>query len=121
MNNKIFISGKITGDPSYPQKFEAAEVVIKRPYFFDRHGVKIAQRKGRFGYIVVNPTDLTFMCLPLAEFPWIVCMAVSISHMLCRSTVYMIHDWKKSRGAKMEHGLAKFFKKHIIYQKNDDE
>ena len=116
MNNKIFISGRITGDPNYPLKFEAAEAKVLQPGFFDRHGVDAASRLGIFGFKPVSPVDLTFLDMPVRDFPWWVCMVVCLWHLLGCSYVYMLYDWPKSRGARIEHKVARFFRKHIIYQ-----
>lgn len=116
MNNKIFISGRVTGDDHYVQKFEAAEVTVKRYYFFDQHGGKVAASTGRFGYEVVNPTTLTFLDLPLYHLPWSAALVVCIWNLIRCSSVYMLGDWQQSRGATIEHKVAKLFNKHIIYQ-----
>ena len=47
MNNKIFISGRITGDPDYVEKFYQAEKCL------------------RTAYDVVNPCYLQFWGLPM--------------------------------------------------------
>ena len=94
MNNRLFISGRITGDPHYAQKFEAAEVTVLRPWFYDRHGLRVAIDTGRFGYKVYNPLDFTFLGVPLRRCPWWVCMAVCLTKLVRCSTVYMLHDWQ---------------------------
>ena len=116
MNNKLFISGCITSDPHYAQKFESAEIVARKPYFFDRHGREVYKRTHRFGYSVVNPTELYLLDVPLREFPWAICMLVCLWHLAGCSTVYFLRDWKQSRRAQIEHRCAKILRKKIIYQ-----
>lgn len=115
MNNKIFISGRVTGDPSYQYKFNAAEDTVTDPRFFDRHGVTAAQH-GFFGFQPVNPTLLTLLGRPTAAYRWSVCMAVCLWHLTWCSYVYFLRDWPQSRGAKIEHRWARLLHKHIIYQ-----
>lgn len=116
MNNKVYIAGRITGDPNYRTKFKSAEAVVKEWWFFDRHGVKVAQRRGRFGFEAVNPAEFTIFGKLLDRYPWRVAMAVCLFNLLGCSHVYMLKDWKDSRGAQKEHKWAKFFGKEIIYQ-----
>ena len=116
MNNKIFISGKITGDPNYVLKFESACITVCHPDFFDRYGVDAAQRLGRFGFKPVDPCDFTFLGHPMAECSWSICMMVCLWHLTWCSYVYFLNDWKDSRGANMEHRWARLLKKKVIYQ-----
>ena len=117
MNNKVFISGKITGDPSYPWKFEAASLDVSRPQFFDRHGSSyLSEKCGYFGFRPVDPTTFTIQGIPLTLFSWSVCMIVCLWRLTWCSHVYFLRDWKDSRGARREHAWAKFLHKHIIYQ-----
>ena len=115
MNNKIFISGRVTGDPSYQYKFNAAEDTVTDPRFFDRHGVTAAQH-GFFGFQPVNPSHLTLLGRPLVASRWSVCMAVCLWHLAGCSHVYALADWRQSRGARIENRTARLLGKHIIYQ-----
>ena len=98
MNNKIFISGRITGDPNCVEKFYQAEKRLKS------------------SYDVVNPCYLQFWGLPLVCYSWRTCMMVCLWNLVKCSTVYMLEDWKESRGARIEHKVAKLFRKKMIYQ-----
>ena len=119
MNNKVFISGKITGDPSYTIKFESACITVSRPEFFDRYGEPyLSEKYGYFGFVPVCPTDFCLLDLPMKEWPWCVCMAVCLWHLLGCSYVYFLRDWKESRGARIEHRWAKRMHKKIIYQRD---
>lgn len=117
MNNKIYISGKITGDPNYALKFEAAAVTVSRSNFFDRHGsADMSVRHGYFGFRPVDPCDFTLIGIPLRNYTWSVCIMVCLWHLAGCSYVYMLRDWKDSRGARIEHRVAKILHKEIIYQ-----
>ena len=115
MNNKVFISGRVTGDHDHMVKLISAANHVEDPLFFNRHGVKAAIH----GYCLfqpVNPTTLTLVGTPLRYCSWSVCMAVCLWHLTWCSYVYMLRDWEDSRGARIEHRWAKFLRKHIIYQ-----
>lgn len=117
MNNKVFISGKVTGDVSYPFKFEAAGVTVESEAFFDRHGSPfLALRYCRFGFRAVNPIELTFLDIPMSLLPYWLCMAVCLWHLTGCGSVYFLRDWQESRGATIEHKWAKFLHKKMIYQ-----
>lgn len=105
-NNKVFISGKVSGTDleETKRKFTSAERVAER-YF-----------RIEFGYYpknVINPTQLG---LTNAD-SWLMCMIVCIWHLLKCNTIFMLSDWKESRGARIEHRIAKFLRYEIIYQK----
>ena len=115
MNNRIFISGKVTGDNNHHSKFAAATDRVADPRFFNRHGVRAALRGYRL-FRPVNPVALTFGGTPLRYYRWSVCMAVCLWHLTFCSYVYFLRDWPQSRGAKIEHRWALLLHKHIIYQ-----
>lgn len=96
-NVKIFISGKITGLNYYYayQKFSNAEKQLEKQ-----------------GYKVINP-----MVKCKRTWPWIRCMAVCLWHLLRSDCIFMLQDWDYSRGAKIEHFIAHYTGKNIIYQK----
>lgn len=121
MNNKIFISGKITGDPNYRAKFEQACLEVCRYQFFDRHGTEAAMRLGKFGFVPVDPCEFRFIGHPLGRYPWVVCMMVCVWHLVRCSHVYMLNDWQDSRGARIEHQVAAMMHKKNIYQKGNLE
>lgn len=116
MNNRIYIAGRITGDPNYTEKFNSAVKTVKQWWFFERHGVKAALRLGRFGFDVVNPVEFTLFGRTLDKYSWTVCMIVCLFRLVRCSYVYMLHDWHESKGATLEHKAAKFLRKQIIYQ-----
>ena len=85
MRKKIYISGKITGDSNYRQKFVQA-------------GNKLFDA----GYCSVNPALL----VPKA-FNWNDAMRIVLKVMLDCDGVALLPDWKKSTGAKIEERLAR--------------
>lgn len=130
MNNKIFISGKITGDEYYKPKFAAAEAELKQArkhcdgifhptcrncVYQDRDYTTLCRiyRVFPLKVEVVNPA--TFR---VEGWPWLMCMAVCLWRLTWCGYVYMLHDWQESRGARVEHRWAQRLGKHIIYQRS---
>lgn len=93
---KIFISGKISGlNYHYAfQRFQAAE-----------------KRLTQLGFTVVNPMK---RCKP--HWSWLRCMAVCLWHLIRCTDIYMLDNWKYSRGARIEYWVALKLNKNIIYQ-----
>lgn len=78
---KIYLAGKITGDPNYREKF-----------------AEVAEDLRRRGDSVMNPACLS----EDKEFSWDDYMAVaSAMQQVCDATV-LLPDWKDSRGARTE-------------------
>jgi hypothetical protein len=94
MNNKVYIAGKITGDPNYREKFNKAEEELKAE-----------------GYIVMNPAILP------EGFTWSDYMRITEAMLEACDIVYMLEDWKDSQGAQVEHKKAILRGNTIIYQK----
>jgi hypothetical protein len=76
---KIFISGKITGDPDYREKFAQAEREIINK-----------------GHVVMNPAILP------AGFSHAEYMTITLAMQSACDATYMMPDWEESEGAKME-------------------
>lgn len=127
MNNKIFISGRVTGDPDNKIKFKAAEATLlnsrsdcrtDRPcigcVFHDRNFLHTCRIYAVFPLQleVVNPTSLG-----LEGRSWLYCMFVCIRKLRHCDYVFMLRDWRQSRGARWEHRAARWLNKNIIYQK----
>lgn len=96
-NNKvIFISGKVTGDSYYRDKFRLAEAQLEAK-----------------GYVVLNPA-----CLPQG-LNTAKSMAICLNMLSYADCVYMLSDWGESRGATIEHEFASYSGKEIIYESNE--
>lgn len=89
--DKVFISGKITGDPNYREKFEKAEVYLKK-----------------HGYIVMNPAILP------EGFEWDEYMDITVAMLRACDTIAMLPGWRNSKGAKCEYIIAKAGEKKIL-------
>ncbi len=86
--SKVYIAGKISGlnHLKTAEKFMRAE-----------------QRLTRLGFQVINPMNLVRD--PSAN--WILAMRVCISTMMWEcSSIYLLHDWKLSKGATLEYQIA---------------
>ena len=80
---KIFISGAITGVPTYKANFAAAQIQLEKA-----------------GFMVANPAE-NERCGSWKHY-----MCASISQMLeCDGVAYLL-DWKYSKGAQIEIALA---------------
>jgi hypothetical protein len=82
---KIYICGKVTGDPNYQEKF-----------------IKEENRLYLLGYEPVNPAAIVS-----SNTAWSDAMRIVIRDMLVCDGVSLLPDWKKSKGAKIEARLAR--------------
>ena len=80
---KIYIAGKITGDPDFKEKFQAVEEKLKA-----------------LGHTVMNPA-----VLPLG-FEHHEYMNVCLAMIDVCDCVYMLPDWRDSKGACIERDYA---------------
>lgn len=94
--SKIYLAGKVTGDPRYKEKFEA--------------GVKHLEDLGWKRENIVNPSQL----VP-GDTPWLKAMWKCLRLMRRCEWVAMLPDWKKSRGARIECFVARLTWKWIIF------
>ena len=90
---KIYISGKITGNPNYKAEFEAAELALK-----------IA------GFYPVNPAE---EYLPDGA-TWADYMRHDIKLLCDCDAIYMLNGWRELVGARIEHKLAQDLHMEII-------
>jgi len=89
---KIYIAGKINGDENYLEKFKNSE----------NHCIVN-------GWETINP----------ASFPrlgWKESMRRDLKLLNDCQAIYMINDWKDSKGATLEHWYAKRYELIIIYE-----
>ena len=90
----IYISGKITGDENYRQKFEAAEKLLKEK-----------------GYNVINPCKVgEYEFFSYEQF-----LHIDFALIDCVDAVFMLPDWEDSQGATREYHYAKAHGKTIIF------
>lgn len=86
---KIYISGKITGDSGYIEKFKAAEKEVRQQYK---------------GCEIINPAVI-MQTMPEStthgEY-----MKISLCLLDMCDSIYMLPDWKESKGANMEYRRA---------------
>lgn len=90
---KVFISGKITEDPDYKEKFAKKEQVIRE-----------------LGYVPLNPAVLP-QGMKISSY-----MEISFIMIEEADIILMLSDWKKSKGAKVEYEYAKYLNKHIAFE-----
>ena len=92
----IYISGRITGlkKTEYEKLFNDAELMLSE------------------NYIVINPIKIQ----PLIE-TWQGFMRADIIELMKCDTIYMLSNWRKSKGAKIKRNLAIDLGYKVIYQK----
>ena len=98
----IYVSGKITGTSDYADRFSAVE---------DR---LIAE-----GYEVLNPVregKWLEHCLEPEKPTWVQYMKYAIAAMMQADYIYMMRGWNQSKGAWLEHFLARALNYTIIYE-----
>ncbi|MCR4964822.1 MAG: DUF4406 domain-containing protein [Bacteroidales bacterium] len=83
---KVYIAGKVTGEKYQTVfiKFMAAENRLKMD-----------------GHEVVNPIRFC-----ASEWPWADCMRRCIARLMECDAIYLLNDWKQSKGARLEKYLA---------------
>lgn len=96
MKPKIFISGKITGDPDYKAKFAAAADFYKKN-----------------GYTVLNPAVLPGGMLS-ADY-----MRICFAMIDTADAVAFLPDFKQSAGAELEHAYCCYTDKNIRHYADD--
>lgn len=126
MKSKIYIAGKITGDPEYRHKFKCAAYELRECrrscsankqcngcVFYDRDYLTSCRISSVFPdqLEIVNPSefDVKGRCY------WRI-MLYCIRQVIKCDYVFMLKDWQDSKGARKEHRVAKWFHKNIIYQ-----
>lgn len=94
---RIYISGKISGlDPAEARaKFYAAERAIES-----------------FGYVAVNPMKLVEDC----GQSWADFMLADINLLFNCDAIYLLENWRESRGARIEFAIAAELGLQILFQ-----
>lgn len=94
---KVYISGKISGleEEEYRARFGAAEGRLKAA-----------------GHSVMNPAWMKSQ----SDFAWMDYIYIALAMLDVCDAVYMLSNWKDSRGAKIEHAYAKGQGKKIMYE-----
>lgn len=88
---KIYIAGKITGEPDYKEKFAVAVMTLETQH-----------------HIVLNPADLPEGMLP-ADY-----MRICFAMIDTADAVYLLKDWFNSFGASIERSYAVYTGKSIL-------
>ena len=90
---KVYIAGRITGNPHYEGKFAEAERMLSDQ-----------------GHIVLNPAALP--CgMSRADY-----MRICFAMIDCADLVYFLPDWQDSPGAKLEHSYCRYIQKTIMVE-----
>lgn len=100
---KIYVSGKISGLP-----LEQAKEKFKWHVEFLREK----------GHEVVSPFEINEI---KPEKTWGDYMENDIKHLVECDAIYMISDWRKSTGARIEYMIAKKLKLEILYHGETNE
>ena len=114
MNNKIYISGPITGHKDWRMRFTEAVIHVTQPEFFDRYGsAEMSER-----YRVFRFKTVSALSYGRDDKSWRWNMRKSIWKMLWCSTVYFLRGWHSSRGARIEFRIAEMLGKRIIFEED---
>ena len=83
----VYIAGRVTGIPREQarEKFIKAEFILKRK-----------------GYTIINPVTLVN-----PSYPWQRAMRICLKKLLDADAIFLLSDWKQSKGAKVERWIAK--------------
>lgn len=103
---RVYIAGKVTGEKlaTVTAKFGQAQKDLEAK-----------------GYEVVNPLAVTAAaCNPAdgrwLDMPWQQAMQLTIAAMMTCQCVYMLSDWRFSKGATIEHDLAERLGMPVLYE-----
>lgn len=96
MKTKIYIAGKITGDPDYKAKFNAA-----------------AEEYKKRGYTVLNPSWMP-EGMQKADY-----MRICFAMIDTADVVAFLPDFKQSAGAEVEHAYCRYIDKNIRHYEDD--
>ena len=94
---RVYISGKMTGDAHYVQKFAKAEIELMAK-----------------GHDVINPCDIGGLYGNMLAYEHL--LHIDYALIDCVDAIYMLKDWKDSKGAKLELNYAKCKGKEVLYE-----
>lgn len=89
---KIYIAGKISGDPDYKRKFFATQKLLEKS-----------------GHTVLTPAMLP-EGMDKEEY-----MRICFSMIDVSDIVMFLEDWKESPGARLEHSYCEYIEKAVAY------
>ena len=89
---KVYIAGKITGDPNYKDNFYDGKRAMEME-----------------GHTVLNPADLPEGMRP-ADY-----MRICFAMIDCSDVVAFLPDWQYSRGAALEYQYCQYVGKEIVF------
>ena len=92
----VYIAGPITGKKDYKEAFEKAEQMLRN------EGVKL-----------INPAKLP------DDLPYKAYMPICLAMIDISDEVYMLSDWRNSRGARLERDYAIATGKTVRFQEGD--
>ena len=105
MRECLYLSGAITPTPEHPS------LEANKQRFVDK-GIELSKE-----YAVFLPGENNGSMGVQAEWTWKDFMKADIPYVLKCDTIYLLAGWKASRGARLEHFLAKRYNKNIIYER----
>lgn len=91
---KVYIVGKVTGEPLQECRKKFAQIEL---------------RLKEMGMIPINPMNFVS-----ADTDWNTAMKICIGQLLTCDFIYLLPDWKQSRGARIERILAKLLQIEIL-------
>ena len=97
MAKKIYLSGKISGDPNFKEKF-----------------AQKAKELTEQGHLVFNPA------LHPDMFTWEQFMELDLKALANCDSIYLLDDWKDSRGAKIEYDEALRLGKEVLFEEKKE-
>ena len=101
---KVYISGPISGSPTYPQSFEKAAEYL-------RH----------LGNEVVDPTTIDPPSEHTKGTTWDYYMREGIKLLMDCDRIYMLEGWENSEGATLEQRIALQLRMPCLYEVEDIE
>lgn len=72
-------------------------------------------------YVLKNTDEIGRIINPMkicrGDWPWWLCMVVCLFNLIFKAdSIYMLYNWKESRGARIEHKVARLTGKEVWYE-----